>query len=83
MAHSSPEAGTKLDAVETANDRAEIIHTFYLSANGNIFIDKHTCELLELGAKYNLVLVRDNQTERYTLEIRNPSDNRVYQMTEL
>lgn len=75
MERTSLETDTNLDTVEMTNDRAEVIHTFYLSVNGNIFIDKHTCNLLKLGEKYNLVLVKDNKTESYTLEIRDPLDN--------
>lgn len=75
MEPSSSEAIIDLDATKTADSRTEAIHTFYLNANGNIFIDKHTCDLLDLGERYNLVLVKERETGRYMLEIRSPYDN--------
>lgn len=75
MEHSSSEAIINLDTTKTSDSRTEVIHTFYLNANGNIFIDKHTCDLLDLGEKYNLALVKDCETGRYMLEIRNSYSN--------
>lgn len=64
------EATKDLTAVKEENDGTKVIHTFYLNANGNISIDKRTCEILELGSKHNLVLVQNEKTGRYLLELR-------------
>lgn len=54
-----------------AASKIEDIHTFYLNVNGNILIDKRTCELLELHKSCNLVLVKNQENGKYSLEIRN------------
>ncbi len=63
-----------LSVMEEENRKNKVIHTFYLNNHGALSIDKRMCELLELGSKYNLVLVKDEKNERYLLELRNPRD---------
>jgi hypothetical protein len=71
---SSLEATANLSVVNEESDKTKVIHTFYLNTHGNILIDKRTCEILELGSKYNLVLVKDEEAGRYLLELRNSRD---------
>ncbi|WP_415790140.1 hypothetical protein [Deinococcus saxicola] len=65
------ESAASLTAVKEESDKIKVAHTFYLNAHGNISISKRMCDILELGSKYNLVLVQDEETGKYLLELRN------------